>query len=75
MSRSKRHSPYVPVTCCESEKDDKRLANRRLRRNVREAVRNGAEVFPTMDEIYDHCNGSKDGLQRITSDNYKWWMK
>lgn len=75
MSRSKRQSPYMPVTCCESEKDDKRIANRRLRKGIKSAVRSGSDVFPVMNEIYDHWNGGKDGRQRITTDNYRWWMK
>jgi hypothetical protein len=40
MSRSRRKTPIFGVTAAESEKEDKKRANRCLRREVRKALRN-----------------------------------
>ena len=36
MARSHRHKPIISVNTCESEKEDKRLAHRKARAQVRE---------------------------------------
>ena len=63
MSRSHRHNPIRGWTCADSEKRDKRLANRRHRRRNRVLVALGEE--PLLDrEAYDiDCLGDKDGKQ------------
>ncbi|HEU0300406.1 MAG TPA: hypothetical protein VFR37_13145 [Longimicrobium sp.] len=43
MSRSRRHTPIRGITTADSEKQDKRIANRKLRRKVRVAIRCDAE--------------------------------
>lgn len=62
MSRSHRHTSITGNTKSESEKQDKRLGNRRLRRRVHvKLVQGHEEVTDTLDEVYDHWNASKDG--------------
>lgn len=39
MSRSRRHTPIRGIASADSEKQDKRIANRKLRRKVRRKVR------------------------------------
>ena len=39
MSRSRRKTPIIGIACCSSEKQDKRMNNRRHRRNVNDDMR------------------------------------
>jgi len=50
VSRSYRHTPIMGIACGASDKYDKRLANRRLRRRVADALRRGG-IFPLMREV------------------------
>ena len=64
MSRSKRSSPIIGVTTAESEKDDKRAANRALRRVTRQAIRAKSidhDVTPLLREVSDPWSMDKDG--------------
>jgi hypothetical protein len=62
MSRSMRRTPISGMTTAPSEKQDKRLANRRLRRIVRgRLVWQSAEVLPNMREVSDAGSFKKDG--------------
>lgn len=66
MSRSRRHTPITGVTCSDSEKWEKRKANRKLRRLIREAVRKMVDsedepVLPEAREVSDVWDWSKDG--------------
>lgn len=80
MSRSRRYRPVFSLTTCKSEKDDKRIANRRLRRRVNEQVRRGeCDVLPIMDEVYNQWNGGKDGrckfwVVRELDDHGRRWL-
>jgi hypothetical protein len=68
MSRSKRSAPIIGITTAESEKDDKRAANRALRRVTRQVIRaEGAEhdVTPVLREVSDPWRMDKDGK--------RWW--
>lgn len=60
MSRSFRHKPIMGRGG-ESDKRDKRLANRALRRLVKEALSDGREILPIPREVADVWNWSKDG--------------
>lgn len=60
MSRSRRHTPVFGLTCATSEKHDKRIANRRWRSRVRQAVHEGVEP-PAQREISDVWDFEKDG--------------
>lgn len=66
MSRSYRHSPVTGLCCCRSEKEDRSLANRCLRRKVVQwVVSEGRErvPFPVLREVSDPWNWGRDGYQ------------
>jgi hypothetical protein len=65
MSRSRRKTPICGWTTCDSEKEDKSLANRRLRRIVGHAIKNNREIYPELREVSDVWNFGKDGKQRL----------
>lgn len=60
MTRSKRHTPARGIGGG-SDKRDKRIAQRRLRRRVKVAVEQGAEVVPELREVSDVWDFRKDG--------------
>jgi hypothetical protein len=62
MSRSIRRTSISGMRTAPSEKQDKRLANRRLRRIVRcRLAWQFAEVLPELREISDRWSFKKDG--------------
>lgn len=76
MSRSRRKTPIIGWTTAPSEKEDKRLANRRLRRIVRNILRTqeDPDVLPDLREVSDPWDMNKDGKQWIDPDS-KWMRK
>ncbi len=60
MARSTRHMPIAGITTAESEKDEKRKANRRYRRAVRMALSVDADSIPHRREVMDPWMMSKD---------------
>lgn len=68
MSNSYRKNPVTGTTTSTSEKEDKRLANRRLRRVNKARVKLGLEAL-TLKEISDVWDFNKDGKSRFD------WMK
>ena len=60
MSRSYRKNPAGGITTCRSEKDDKRIANRRFRKAVKRAV-HAKRVIPIMREVANVYFMGKDG--------------
>ena len=64
MSRSRRKTPVCSLTCAESEKQDKRLANRAFRRGVKLALITG-QAMPVMREVSQVYDWDKDGKQRF----------
>lgn len=61
MSRSLKKTPISGITRAESEKEDKRLANRRYRRVTKIEVNKGFEVVSKPKEVSDVWDFSKDG--------------
>ena len=61
MSRSHRHTPVMGIAG-DSDRDDKRRANRALRRAVRANV---AAEPPMLREVSDVWNFAKDGRRRF----------
>lgn len=63
MSRSRKKTPISGITTADSEKYDKRLAHRRLRRRVKQtlAVQPEADVLPALREVSDPWTMPKDG--------------
>jgi hypothetical protein len=62
MSRSRKQTPIGGITTAKSEKEDKRFANRKARRVVREVLCAApeAEVLPHLREVSDTWTMSKD---------------
>lgn len=61
MSRSARKTPIRGVTTASSEKQDKRLANRKFRRLVKTSLKNDSEVLPLIREVSNVYGFEKDG--------------
>jgi hypothetical protein len=63
MSGSRRKTPISGITTAASEKQDKRLANRRLRRAVKQALHavDYPEVLPHRRELTNPWTMAKDG--------------
>lgn len=75
MSRSYRHTPIFGNCLCHSEKQDKRLANRRWRRIVRYVLRTGdSELLPLQREVSNVWSFGKDG-KRYFHNPGKWLRK
>lgn len=62
MSRSYRHKPIFGMASG-SEKYDKRLANRRLRRRLNEVPPDDDAIIPDIKEVSDVWSMNKDGKQ------------
>jgi hypothetical protein len=65
MSRSRRRTPITGITTASSEKQDKRLANRKLRRVTNEMLR-GSDLeddltLPDIREVSNVYSFAKDG--------------
>lgn len=65
MSRSRRKHPYHGFACCQSEKWDKRYANRRLRHVNRLLLKRGVEMFALLREVSSVWLFGKDGRTRF----------
>jgi hypothetical protein len=61
MSRSYRKKPIRSITTAQSEKKDKKMWHRKLRRKCRSEIENGAEVLPHFREISNVWDFQKDG--------------
>ena len=63
MTRSRKKTPKISITTAKSEKQDKRLANHRVRREVKEALPTEpeADVLPDHGEFTDPWQMAKDG--------------
>ena len=76
MSRSYRKNPILGNACPESEKKDKVLANRALRRINRVEVLKDSEIFSLKREVSDVWCFPKDGKQRYFSKEISWrWLR
>jgi hypothetical protein len=65
MSRSRKKVPVTGMTTQDSEKQDKRKANRKLRAAVRVAIADEQEVMPELREVSDVWTFGKDGKQWV----------
>ena len=71
MSGSRRKTPISGITTAKSEKDDKRLANRRNRRKNRELLESkGEEALKTKRETSNVWSFEKDGKFRFNPRKY-----
>lgn len=67
MSRSLKKTPISGITTAESEKEDKRLANRRHRRVTKIEVNKGDEVISKLKEVSNVWSFEKDGKRYLTN--------
>ena len=65
MSRSRRKSPFASITTAASDKEDKAAEHRRERRDVRVAIRDGADALPHPRGYGDPWDAAKDGKRRF----------
>jgi hypothetical protein len=77
MSRSKRKTPVVGITTAPSEKQDKRHANRMLRRRVKQQLNDDHEtdLLPLEREVSSIWTMDKDGKQRFDPDRHPNLMR
>jgi len=61
MSRSRRRSPCRSALTCDSEKQEKRIANRTLRRVVKNNLKQGKEL-PLLREVSNRWDWGKDNV-------------
>lgn len=66
MSRSRRKRPVRGISSSDSDKQDKRIANRRLRRKVRAVLPAGPDgVLPALREVSCVWGFAKDDKRRF----------
>ena len=78
MSRSRRKTPVKGITTASSEKQDKRLANRRLRRKTKEQLDQHVSddtPLPAQREVSNRWAMDKDGKLRFDEDEYPKGMR
>jgi hypothetical protein len=78
MSRSRRKTPITGITTAESEKKDKRIANRNLRRTSRTAIQkqDSDEIaLPILREVRNVWGMQKDGKQFFDSKKHPKLMR
>lgn len=75
MSRSRKKNPVCGITCSDSEKQDKRIINRALRRISRAITKKdeGDSIYPLKNSILSLWEMDKDGKQRFDKDH--WFYK
>ena len=65
MARSRKKTPIIPNACADSEKEDKRSNNRKLRRAVKQKLQVIEDtedlLLPELREITDIWGSAKDG--------------
>jgi len=75
MSRSRLKRPFIPITTASSEKNDKRLANRKLRRLTTLKLRRGSLdddlILPEIRDVSNVYLFSKDGKIRMSDPTHK----
>lgn len=75
MSRSYRKRPFISITKTESEKEDKRRANRRLRRKLRQIPPDDDAVLPLQREVSNVWSFGKDGKRWMSEPDPRWLRK
>jgi len=77
MSRSRRKTPIGGITTARSEKHDKRLASRKVRRHVHVALATDSDrdVLPHLREISNVWTMAKDGKRYFDPRRYPQEMR
>jgi hypothetical protein len=61
MTNSIKKTPKRGISCCESEIKDKKLANRKFRKIVKDKIKKQDEIMPLFREVSDVWVFGKDG--------------
>ena len=83
MSRSRRHTPISGITGAESEKKDKKIANKQMRTRTRDLLRAALHadeeedlVFPDhLHEVSNPYSGDKDGKHYYGNHEEEEWFR
>ncbi|MBN1253051.1 MAG: hypothetical protein JXA16_13020 [Bacteroidales bacterium] len=75
MSNSFRKNWITGNTTCESEKQDKRIANRKLRRLVKTKMQSNNFNLPQLREVSNIWHFGKDGKQFLKIKDEKYLRK
>lgn len=77
MSRSFKRSPFIGTTNSTTEKQEKRTANRHLRRAVRRKIGETSDAMelPLLREVSNVWSMSKDGKVRFRVAEAPWLMR
>ena len=70
MSRSKKKNPISGYTTAVSEKEDKRKANRALRRRVHSMNLRTEQTLPLLREVSDVWSMGKDGKTLVDPERF-----
>jgi hypothetical protein len=65
MSRSRKKTPKLGFSSSDSEKEDKRMANRSFRHKAKQQVNTGKEPVSDMNEIMTTWAMAKDGKRYV----------
>ena len=71
MSRSRKKTPKTGITSAETEKSNKRNANRKFRRVTKNQLKNGDSQFVAIKEISNVWSFDKDGKQYLKNPTKK----
>ena len=71
MSRSRRKTPKTGITTAETEKENKRQANRKFRRVTKVNVKKGRDELPLTKELSNVWSFDKDGKQFLKNPTKK----
>ena len=83
MTRSRKHTPIFGMTCAKSEKSDKILMHKKIRRISKKLLKELDEIdcdsviFPIEDEVMNQWNMAKDGKGYYSpyKESEKEWYK
>ena len=70
MTRSRKKTPICGHTCRESEKKDKRYANRAFRKRTHDAIASGNEPPRDIAEVSEVWTFAKDGKQYLDPEQF-----
>lgn len=76
MSRSRRKRPFHGISSSDSDKQDKRMANRRLRRKVRAVLPVQPDgILPALREVSTVWGFAKDEKRRFDPGRWPGWLR
>ncbi|MCU0437460.1 MAG: hypothetical protein MUC49_06050 [Raineya sp.] len=71
MSRSKKKTPIIGITSSETEKEDKKLANRKFRKVVKAQIKKEKDILALVKEVSNVWSFAKDGKKYVKNPKEK----